>query len=59
VIYGVFVACVRLFAHPYDVIPATLWLALGLGAGLLVIDGLGWRLTSAAFNRERLITATR
>jgi ABC-2 type transport system permease protein len=38
-------------------------LAHGLGAGLVVallaLDGLGWRMTSAAFNRERLITGTR
>jgi ABC-2 type transport system permease protein len=37
--------------------------ARGLGAGLVVallaLDALGWRMTSAAFNRERLITGTR
>jgi ABC-2 type transport system permease protein len=43
----------------YNVITATLGLAVGLGAALLVLDGLGWRLVSAAFNRERLITGTR
>lgn len=43
----------------FSVIPATLALALGIGAGLLVLDVLGWRLVSALFNRERLITATR
>jgi ABC-2 type transport system permease protein len=43
----------------YDVIPATLGLALGFGAALLVLDVLGWRLSSAIFNRERLITGTR
>jgi ABC-type transport system involved in multi-copper enzyme maturation permease subunit len=39
----------------YDVIHPTLGLALGGAAVLLVLDGLGWRITSAAFDRERLI----
>lgn len=26
---------------------------------LLVLDGLGWRVVAAAFDRERLITGTR
>jgi ABC-type transport system involved in multi-copper enzyme maturation permease subunit len=43
----------------YNVISASLGLALGLGAALLVLDGLGWRLSAAMFNRERLITGTR
>jgi ABC-type Na+ efflux pump permease subunit len=43
----------------FNVIHATLGLALGLGAALLVLDGLGWRISSATFNRERLITGTR
>jgi ABC-type transport system involved in multi-copper enzyme maturation permease subunit len=43
----------------FDVIRATLGLALGLGAALLLLDGLGWRVTSAAFDPERLITGTR
>jgi ABC-type transport system involved in multi-copper enzyme maturation permease subunit len=43
----------------FDVIHATLGLALGLGAALLLLDGLGWRVTSAAFDPERLITGTR
>jgi ABC-type transport system involved in multi-copper enzyme maturation permease subunit len=43
----------------FNVIHATLGLALGLGAALLVLDGLGWRTVSAAFDRERLITGTR
>jgi ABC-2 type transport system permease protein len=43
----------------FDVIHATLGLALGVAAALLVLDGLGWRIVSAAFNRERLITRTR
>ncbi|HKS96974.1 MAG TPA: ABC transporter permease subunit, partial [Terriglobia bacterium] len=43
----------------FGVIPATLALAIGIGVGLLVLDGLGWRLVSALFNRERLIASTR
>jgi ABC-type transport system involved in multi-copper enzyme maturation permease subunit len=43
----------------FDVIHPTLGLALGLAAALLVLDGLGWRIVSPAFNRERLITGTR
>ncbi len=43
----------------FNVIHATLGLALGLAAALLVLDGLGWRITSATFDRERLITGTR
>jgi ABC-2 type transport system permease protein len=43
----------------YNVIGASLGLALGLGAALLVFDGLGWRIIAATFNRERLITGTR
>jgi len=42
-----------------DVIHPTLSLALGFGAGLLLIDRLGWRVVSAMFDRERLITGTR
>jgi hypothetical protein len=42
-----------------NVIPPTPGLALGGAAVLLVLDGLGWRITSAAFDRERLITGTR
>jgi ABC-2 type transport system permease protein len=42
-----------------NVIHATLGLALGGAALLLVLDTLGWRITSAAFDRERLITGTR
>ncbi len=43
----------------FNVIPATLGLALGLAAALLLLDGLGWRIISATFNRERLIAGTR
>jgi ABC-type Na+ efflux pump permease subunit len=43
----------------YKVIPATPGVAVGFGAALLVVDRLGWRVTSALFDRERLITNTR
>jgi ABC-type transport system involved in multi-copper enzyme maturation permease subunit len=50
---------VVLYLIAYDVIPASLNLALGLGVLLLVLDGLGWRVVASVFNRERLITGTR
>jgi len=43
----------------FNVIEATLGLALVLGGALLVVDRLGWRIVSAMFDRERLITGTR
>jgi ABC-type transport system involved in multi-copper enzyme maturation permease subunit len=43
----------------FNVIHATLGLALGLTAALLLLVGLGWRIMSATFDRERLITGTR
>jgi ABC-type Na+ efflux pump permease subunit len=43
----------------FDVIHPTTALALGLGATLVVLDGLGWRIVSPLFDRERLITGTR
>ena len=43
----------------FNVIHATLDVALGAAVVLLVLDRLGWRLTSALFDRERLITGTR
>jgi ABC-type transport system involved in multi-copper enzyme maturation permease subunit len=43
----------------FDVIHATLGLAFGLGAVLLLLDRLGWRVVSMLFDRERLITGTR
>jgi ABC-type transport system involved in multi-copper enzyme maturation permease subunit len=43
----------------FDVIHPTPGLALGLAAVLLLGDGLGWRIMSATFDRERLITGTR
>lgn len=43
----------------YDVVHATLGLAVVLAAALLILNGLGWRLTSAMFDSERLISAAR
>jgi ABC-type transport system involved in multi-copper enzyme maturation permease subunit len=43
----------------YDVIHPTLALAIGGAALLLVLNRLGWRVTSALFDRERLIIGTR
>src|SRR6266540_4210405 len=43
----------------FNVIHATLGLALGLAAALLLGNRLGWRIMSATFDRERLITGTR
>jgi ABC-type Na+ efflux pump permease subunit len=42
-----------------NVIHATLGLALGCGAALVVIDRLGGRIVSSLFHRERLITGSR
>jgi ABC-type Na+ efflux pump permease subunit len=43
----------------FVVIHATLGLALGAGAALLLADAVGWRIVSPMFDRERLITGTR
>jgi ABC-type Na+ efflux pump permease subunit len=43
----------------FDAIHATLALAIGLAAVLLIANRLGWRITSAMFDRERLITSTK
>jgi len=43
----------------FNVITPTLGLALGLAAGLLIVDVLGWRAVAAMFDRERLVTGTR
>jgi ABC-type transport system involved in multi-copper enzyme maturation permease subunit len=43
----------------FNTIPVTPALACGLVAALLLLDGLGWRIMSATFTRERLITGTR
>jgi ABC-type transport system involved in multi-copper enzyme maturation permease subunit len=42
-----------------NVIHPTLGFAVAAAAALLVLNGLGWRITSAAFDRERLVTGTR
>lgn len=42
----------------FNVIPASVALALGLAAVLLVLDGFGWRAVAAIFDRERLITGS-
>ncbi|HVC39892.1 MAG TPA: ABC transporter permease [Candidatus Dormibacteraeota bacterium] len=42
-----------------NVIAASLGLALGLAAFLIVIDGLAWRVLATMFDRERLITGSR
>ena len=43
----------------FNVIHATLGLAVGLGVALLLANRLGWRLVSALFDRERLIAGVR
>jgi ABC-type transport system involved in multi-copper enzyme maturation permease subunit len=43
----------------FDVIHATLALALVLAAALLLGDGLGWRIMAATIDRERLVTGAR
>ncbi|MGH9120805.1 MAG: ABC transporter permease subunit [Acidimicrobiales bacterium] len=43
----------------FNVISATLNVALIFGVVLLVLDRLGWRLAAIIFDRERLITSTR
>ncbi len=43
----------------FNVIPATFQVALAFGIGLIILDRLGWRVSSAMFDRERLITRTR
>jgi ABC-type transport system involved in multi-copper enzyme maturation permease subunit len=43
----------------YDLIHATLGLALVFAAALLLGNAVAWRFTGALFDRERLITATR
>ena len=41
-----------------NAIPATLGLAVAAAAVLVVLNALGWRITSALFDRERLITGS-
>jgi ABC-2 type transport system permease protein len=52
-------ALVIAYLIAFNVIPASLGVALGIGAALLILDGMGWLLVSALFDRERLITGTR
>jgi ABC-2 type transport system permease protein len=40
----------------FGVIPQSLAVALGLAAGLVLVDSLGWRAVSAMFDRGRLVT---
>lgn len=42
-----------------NVIIPTVGLALGIAAGLLVIDGLAWRAVATMFDRERLLAGRR
>jgi ABC-2 type transport system permease protein len=42
-----------------NVITPSLGLAFGLAAALLLIDGLGWRVVAAMFDRERLVTGNK
>jgi ABC-2 type transport system permease protein len=42
-----------------NVIPATLGIAVGFGAALLVLVLVGWRVVSVIFDPERLITNTK
>jgi ABC-2 type transport system permease protein len=43
----------------FNAIHATLGVVLGLGVALLLVDTVGWRKMSSAFDRERLVTGTR
>jgi ABC-type transport system involved in multi-copper enzyme maturation permease subunit len=43
----------------FNVIPPTPAVALAFGGALLILDRLGWRIASAIFDRERLITGTK
>jgi ABC-type Na+ efflux pump permease subunit len=43
----------------FKVITPSTGLALALAAALLIVDGLGWRVVAAIFDRERLITGAR
>jgi ABC-type Na+ efflux pump permease subunit len=58
-----FLATIPLAAVPaliaFEVLPATLGLALGFAVLLLLVDGLGWRVISTIFDRERLVVGTR
>ncbi|HVC25204.1 MAG TPA: ABC transporter permease subunit [Acidimicrobiales bacterium] len=43
----------------FNVITPSLGLALGLAGGLLLIDGMAWRVVVVLFDRERLVTGAR
>jgi ABC-2 type transport system permease protein len=43
----------------YKVIPASFTVAVRFAAALVVLDVVGWRLSAAAFDRERLVTSTK
>jgi ABC-2 type transport system permease protein len=43
----------------FNVIPATLAVAFAFAAALVILDRVGWRVASAIFDRERLITNTK
>jgi ABC-2 type transport system permease protein len=43
----------------FDVIHATLGLAVGIGAALLLADVFGYRIVAPLFDRERLVTGSR
>jgi ABC-2 type transport system permease protein len=43
----------------FGAIPASIGLAIACAVLLLLLNGLGWRVTLAAFQRERLISGTR
>jgi ABC-2 type transport system permease protein len=52
-------ALVLAYLIAFNVIPASVGLTLGVGAALLILDGLAWRLVSALFDRERLIAGSK
>lgn len=43
----------------FNVIPPSKAVAIGFGVGLIILARLGWRVASAIFDRERLITSTK
>ena len=43
----------------FGVIQQSVALGVGLGAALLLVDVLGWRVVSAMFDRERLVTGSK
>lgn len=43
----------------FNVIPAKLLIAVAFGVGLLLLDRIGWRVATAIFDREHLITGTK